>query len=197
VTVKLNTEVTPELAETIKPDVIIAAIGARPAMPDIPGIDGENVIGAEELYYHPEKAGDRLVIIGGGLVGIEMGVYMANQGKDISIIEITPALALDPYGMHSLALMQEIGRLGIKVYLSTTAKSISGAAVSCENADGEFELPADTVVYATGQKPLHKQAFALSRCAPEFYQIGDCATPRNVMAATREAHTVAKNIGRL
>jgi len=197
ITLLLNTEVTPELAESLKPDVLIAALGARPFKPPIPGIDGENVFGAEQLYIEPEKAGEKLVIIGGGLVGIEMGVFMAGRGKQVSIIEIADGLTTDPYGMHSLALMQEIARLGIGVYLGTEVKSISDTAVSCENAEGAFELPADTVVYATGQEPLRREAFALSQIAPEFYQIGDCAAPGNVLITTQTAYTIARNIGRL
>ena len=57
--VRLNTEVTPELAERIGPDAIIAALGSKPFVPNIKGIDGPNVIGAEELYINPEKAGKR------------------------------------------------------------------------------------------------------------------------------------------
>jgi NADH dehydrogenase FAD-containing subunit len=99
--------------------------------------------------------------------------------------------------MHSLALMLEIGRLGINVHLGTTVKEITETTVVCENESGMLTLPADTVVYATGLKPLHEEAFALSGCAPEFYQIGDCATPKNILKATQTAHTVARNIGRI
>ena len=196
ITVRLNTEVTPEFAKTLAPDVIIAALGARPIMPAIEGIDGDNVLGAEELYNDPDKAGDKLIIIGGGLVGIELGVFMAKRGKQVCIVEVLDDYTTDPFWMHSAALMFEMERLGVKAYLGTTVKGISGKGVSCENAGGVFELPADTVVYATGQKPLREEAFALSSCAPEFYQIGDCAAPRNVMTATREAYSIAKNIGR-
>lgn len=197
ITLRLNTEVTKEFAETLEPDVIIAAIGARPVKPPIPGIDGANVFGAEDIYFEPDKAGDNIVIIGGGLVGIEMGVFLAERGKQVTIVEVLSELTTDPFGMHSLALMLEIGRLGIKVHLDTTVVDITSHAVSCENAAGVFELPADTVIYATGQKPLHKEAFALSLCAPEFYQIGDCATPKNILAATGQAYTIARNIGRM
>ena len=197
ISVRLNTEVTPAFVETINPDVIIAALGARPAVPSIPGIDGRTVIGAEELYNDPEKAGYQLVIIGGGLVGIELGVFMAGRGKQVSIVEVLSEFTADPYGMHSAALMFEVERQGIKTYFSTEVKSISDGTVSCEGADGLFLLPADTVVYATGQSPQREEAFNLSPCAPEFYQIGDCTTPRNILTATREAYTVSKNIGRI
>jgi pyruvate/2-oxoglutarate dehydrogenase complex dihydrolipoamide dehydrogenase (E3) component len=76
VDVRLNTEVTPEFAESIGPDAIIAALGSRPFVPNIRGIDGPNVLGAEDVYINPGKAGKRIVILGGGLVGSELAIYL-------------------------------------------------------------------------------------------------------------------------
>ena len=196
ITLRLNTEVTPELVGTLSPDVLIAALGARPIIPQIPGINGSHVIGAEDLYNDPEKAGGKLVIIGGGLVGIELSVFMAGRGKQVCIVEVLDELTTDPFGMHSAALMFEMERKGVKIYLSTTVKEITSQGASCENAGGPFILEGDTIVYATGQKALRDEAFALSGSAPEFYQIGDCATPRSILAANQEAYTIARNIGR-
>jgi pyruvate/2-oxoglutarate dehydrogenase complex dihydrolipoamide dehydrogenase (E3) component len=177
--------------------VIVAALGAHPAVPPIPGIDGKNVLGAEELYYNPEKAGKRLVILGGGLVGLELGIFMAMRGHGVAVVEALAELALDLYGMHSLSVSLKIAELGIPVHLSTRALEITERGVSCENAAGKLFLDADTVVYATGQRPLREESFALSDCAPEFYQIGDCVTPKNILAATKAAYTIAKDIGRI
>ena len=197
ITVRMNTEVTPDLAEKLYPDAIVAALGARPSIPQIPGIDGKNVLGAEEIYFHPAQAGKNLVIIGGGLVGIELAVFMAMYGKQISIVEILDELTTDPYGMHSAALMFQIEKLGIRVYTGTEVKNISDAAVQCENKDGAFEIKTNTVIYAIGQTPLREEAFALSCCAPEFYQIGDCLTPKNILAANQAGYAAARAIGRI
>jgi pyruvate/2-oxoglutarate dehydrogenase complex dihydrolipoamide dehydrogenase (E3) component len=72
---KAEHEVTPEYAECVGADVIIAALGAEPEVPDIPGADGANVLNADEVYMEPEKAGDTTVIIGAGLVGLEFAIY--------------------------------------------------------------------------------------------------------------------------
>ena len=79
--VMLNTEVNARVAEELSPDVIIAATGARPSVPPIPGIDGDNVKTAEEVYINPELAGESVLILGGGLVGAELGIYLAGLGK--------------------------------------------------------------------------------------------------------------------
>ncbi|MCR5649532.1 MAG: NAD(P)/FAD-dependent oxidoreductase, partial [Oscillospiraceae bacterium] len=90
--VRLKTEVTPELAKEFAPDVILAALGARPIKPNIPGIDGPNVVGAEELYYAPEKAGKNVVILGGGLVGMELAILLSMLGRQCTVVEMLPDL---------------------------------------------------------------------------------------------------------
>jgi len=196
VDIRLNTAVTPEYAKSVGPDVIIAALGARPVKPAIKGIEGNNVMGAEDVYYHPEKAGGTLVILGGGLVGIELGIHMAMLGRRVTIVEMLPELSVDPFSMHTLALNEQIEKLGLKIHTSTAVTEITAGGVLAKGPQGPLEIPADTVVYAVGQKPLREEAAALSGCAPEFYQIGDCVTPKNILAATQAAWTVARDIGR-
>jgi pyruvate/2-oxoglutarate dehydrogenase complex dihydrolipoamide dehydrogenase (E3) component len=195
VDVRMNTTVTPEYAENLKPDVIIAALGARPVKPAIKGIERTHVFGAEDIYVHPEKAGKEIVILGGGLVGIELGVHMAMNGHEVSIVEMLPQLSFaDEGGVHTIALREQIEKLDIKVYTSTTVTEITSGGVLAEGPGGALDLKADTVVYAVGQAPLLKEALALSACAFEFYQIGDCLTPENIMAATQTAYMTARDI---
>ena len=193
--VRLNTEVTPEYAKEVKPEVIIAAMGARPVTPPIPGI--ENAIGAEDLYYNPEKCGKKLVILGGGLVGIELGIFQAQKGVEVTIVEMMEKLNLDDKSMHTFSTFGEIRKQGIKTFTSTKALNIEKDGVTVENADGTFKLDADTIVYATGQKSLSEEAWALNDCADELYVIGDCVNPENIMAATQAAYNIALDIGRM
>ena len=76
VTVKTNTEATPEIVEAANPDVVIAASGSRPIIPDIPGVDRPNVFTAIAAYKSPAALGERVVIIGGNLVGCEMALFV-------------------------------------------------------------------------------------------------------------------------
>ncbi len=202
VEIRLDTEVTPEFALGLKPDVIIAALGARPAKPPVRGIDGSNVVGAEELYRRPERAGKRLAILGGGLVGLELGIYMQGRGHDITIIEIMDRLNTHQFSMHTLALNEMLARLPIAVRLNTRALEINERGLRVEGpredgSSGEYFIEADTVVYATGMRPLLEEGLALSQCAGEFYQIGDCVVPDCVMAATQPAYAIARDLGRL
>jgi 2,4-dienoyl-CoA reductase-like NADH-dependent reductase (Old Yellow Enzyme family)/thioredoxin reductase len=191
---RLNTEVTPELAKTLKPDVIFAALGSVPQIPPIPGVDGANVIEATRLYVSPDKAGANVALIGGGLVGIELAIYLKSLGKTVTIIEQLPRLVSDDAGMHLLAHDDAVNSPGITIHRGTSVTRITQSGLTCKNETGEFEVPADTVVIATGQSPLRAESFALYNCAPEVYQIGDCVTPRRIITATSQGFTIARNI---
>ena len=197
VELRLNTAATPELAEEIGADVIFAAMGARAAVPDIPGIGGPGVMGAEEAYLNPELVGKQTVILGAGLSGLELGLYLSMLGRDATVIEISDSVSDGGNILHMQALLVELEQRGVSVKLSTTAAEITESGVLCRTGEEEFFLHADTVIYAAGQVPLREEALALQYTAPEFYMLGDCVTPGNIPNATSNAHSLALNIGRL
>lgn len=194
---RLNTEVTKEYAAGVGADVIIAAIGSKAIKPPIPGIDGGNVLAAEYAYTHEDEVGERVVVLGAGMVGIEFGIYMALLGRKVRIVEM--ADRMNDGGNFLLAQCQEVemAQRGVELHLNTRAVEISAEGVLCETKDGGkpfFE--ADTLVYAVGQRPLREEALELNGCAPEFHLLGDCVKQANITAATAAAFTVARNIGR-
>ncbi len=214
--VRLNTAVTPDLAKALRPDVIIAAMGARPVKPPVKNIDAPNVVGAEEVYYDPEKAGHKCVILGGGLVGLELGVFLAGyRGREVDVIEMLPTtLASDKSGgtsermdavgmaagealVQGVALSVKLKELpNMAVHTSTRAVEVTETGLRVAGPEGEYEIKADTVIYAAGQRPLREDALALRDCAKEFYMLGDCVTPKNIVAATQAAFQLARDIGR-
>ena len=226
---RMETAVTPEIAADIKPDVIIAALGARPIKPKIRGIDGKNVLGAEHAYLQAEEVGHKVMILGGGLSGIELAIYLSGLGREVTIMEMADRLNFSGNVVHSMAVNNEITRQGITVLTSTKAVEISADGVTGEYVGGAYSpapvcdtirkgmlnsvivgskldtaaevgdkktYAADTVIYAIGQIPLRDEAVALSRCAPLFFQLGDCLEPRNIYAATSTAYTIARDIGK-
>lgn len=195
--VRLNTPVTKELAETIQPDAIICAMGARPVVPTfIKGYDNKNVFGAEEIYYDNDKAGKRVIILGGGLVGCELGIHLAMNGREVTILEMMPALNFGDNILHGRAIMNQISEQNMQLSLETKAVEITEKGVIGETKEGTNLFEADTVIYALGQRPLRNEADEIRFCAPEFHQIGDCNVPANIGEATIAAYYAARNIGR-
>jgi 2,4-dienoyl-CoA reductase-like NADH-dependent reductase (Old Yellow Enzyme family)/thioredoxin reductase len=193
--VKLNTALTGKLASGMNPDVIIAAAGSKPLMPSIPGIQGANVIGAEELCMDPGKAGQRVVILGGGLVGSELAIYIGGLGREVTIMEMLPGLNAGDNMLQGQAIGLEVDRLGTKLALGTKAIEITEKGVMGQDSSALKFFAADTVVFALGRVPLWEIADELRFSAPEFYQIGDCLAARNIYEATRMAHHIALDIG--
>jgi len=213
--VHLKTNVTPELARIFRPDVIIAALGARPVVPGIPGI--ENALIAEDVYESPSIAGNRVAIIGGGLVGIELGVYLAKMGRSVEVFEMLPmtivpsdegqvsemisnpgALETGANVVHGIALSVELEKIpNMEITVSARVVNITEQGLTVE-IDGERRsIDADTVICAAGYAALSDEASALYDCAPEFYQLGDCVFPRDILTATQSAYQAARDIGRI
>jgi NADPH-dependent 2,4-dienoyl-CoA reductase/sulfur reductase-like enzyme len=200
VEVRLNTEVTPELAAGIAPDVLIVAVGASPVVPPIPGLKaddgslGESVIVANELYQKRDLVGRKVAVLGGGLVGCETAAHLAREGHDVTVVEMLGELCPDANGGHRPLLLAELDK-------TVTARTgLRGARVEknglvCTDGDGnEVLIEADTVVVAVGQRANRAAADSLRDCAPEVYEIGDCVRPAQVTQAVFRGHFAALDI---
>lgn len=192
--VRLNTPVTPELADAIGPDVLLAALGAVPSVPPIPGMDGPQVLSADTAYRQVGRVGKRVVVLGGGLVGVELAIYLAGEGRSVTVLEMLPALNNGGNILHQNALDTEIRERHITVSLSTRVEEITDDGVRAVRDGESLTFPADSVICAMGQHALREEAEALRFCAPEFYVLGDCVTPKNILQATAMADAIAKNL---
>ena len=192
--VHLNTAVTPALAAELQPDVLVAALGARPSAPPIPGIGGKNVLSAEVAYTRPEAVGKEVVVLGGGLVGVELAIHLAGLGRRVTVLEMLPFLNNGGNVLHQNALDVEIKARGVVLSLNTRVERIDETGVTGVREGKETSFPADTVIAALGQTSLREEAEALRFCAPEFYVPGDCSLPANILQATAMADAIAKNI---
>jgi 2,4-dienoyl-CoA reductase-like NADH-dependent reductase (Old Yellow Enzyme family)/thioredoxin reductase len=188
--VLLNTEVTPELVALEGPDVVIAAVGAEPMVPHIPGVDKKSVILAADAYCERREIG-RVAVIGGGLVGCEIGLHLAQQGKDVAIIEMLDDVALEANIMHRRALMIELEK-SVKIKTCMKCTEITDEGMIAVDQNGEcVAFACDTVVVAVGSKSRSDVVDALADTAPEFIAVGDCVKPKNVLQAVRMGYDAA------
>ena len=194
--VRLNTEVTPEYARSVGADAIVAALGAEPVKPAIPGIDGPNVLLADDAYACPEKVGSSAVILGAGLVGTELAIYLKSLGKEVTVVEMAESINTGGNMLHGFAVRIQMNKDQIPVHFKTKAVGIDEKGVICEGPEGSVRFDADTVIYAVGQKSRSEAAMALFDCAPRFYPIADCVLPQNIAEATSTGFTAGRDIGR-
>lgn len=192
--VKLNTRVTPELADELKPDVILAAVGAQPIVPKLPGLDLPQVMGGSEAHGRIDEMGDRVVIIGGGLVGTELAIQLADLGKHPVVVEMREDYAIDSNPQHKNAIHWQKESM-IDFRLNTTVTGITPEGVETVDCDGNTGVvPADTVVVAVGYRADKAQVEGLRFVAPEFHWIGDCYQPGKVTDAVRMGYYTALDL---
>ena len=191
VDIRLNTEVTPALAREIAPGALIIAVGSEPLIPRIPGI--ENAIMADDLPDVEIEPGSKVAILGGGLVGCETAIYLAQQGCNVTVVEMKDDICTDANPRHRPLLLAELQK---NVVCLTGAKAVrlTDEGLVCETGDGEKLIPADAVVCAAGRISNRAAADALMDCAPYVDTIGDCVKPANVAQATFRGHYAALDI---
>ncbi len=178
----------------MKPDVILACVGSKPAFPPIPGIDGGNVVTAQYAFENLDQLGKKVAIIGGGLVGCELAIFLDMEGLQTDVIEMGSVINAPGLSAQGTAVKREMKRRGMEVIFNATAEKITGEGLYYVQDGEEKLLEADTVIVATGQKPLDEEAFAFAPYAPEFQMIGDCSSVANIMTAVRNAYTIARDL---
>ncbi len=192
--VHLGTELTAEQAEKLGADVVMVAVGASPIIPTIDGIKNENVMTIHDLHKNIEKVGEKVAIIGGGLVGCECGIYLDGFGKDVTIVEMNDDFAVDSYFMHKDAMKMYMKKSNMKIRTSATAKAITKEGLVCQTADGEITVPADTIFVAAGMKANRSVAESFYNTAPRVFEIGDGIKAGRVAEAVSDGYYRALDI---
>ncbi len=184
----------PEITKKESPDVLIIATGSRPLIPNIAGIDRNNVVTASEVLKGA-KVGERVVVVGGGLVGCETADYLAQQGRQVTIVEMLRHTARDIGPAARYFLRRRMAEKGIKIMTLTTVEEVTDDGVKVRSEQGTQILsPVDTVVLATGAEPVNELESAVKGFVPEVYVVGDAAKPGKILAAVEQAAEVARRL---
>lgn len=196
VKVRLNTEATKQVVERMAPDVVIAAVGSSPLLPKIPGIPGERVITALDAYYDVTKVGEKAAIIGGGLVGCEVGLFLADKGKDVTIVEMTDDIGDPVYWRHTIPLVMKMDATPNLSYgTGQTCVEVTTDGIKVVDKEGKEEfIKADTVLVAAGMVPNTAILEELRDSVRNFFPIGDCVKPQKIMDAMQGGYYAALDI---
>lgn len=188
VDIRLNTPVTPELLSEINPDAVILATGGLPLRINLEGIDGENVMDAVDILDGTKTPGNRILMIGGGMTGVETADFLAEHNKAVTIIEMRPDIALDEASAPRFFLIPRLKEHGVEWIVNATVKKILPDGVIYEQNGSEYTCSGyDTIVLALGVKannPLEEAARALGK---QVFVIGDAAQPGPANKATEAA----------
>lgn len=193
VKVILNTEVTKEYVKEFSPDTLMVAIGSKELVPSIKGIDSPKVVMAIDAELNHNKLGEKVVIMGGGLVGSEAAVSFKHDGKECSIIEMKSDVAEDVNSFYRGGLMVEVEK-SATIYRNTMIKEIVHSGVLCTRNGEEFIIEADSIVCALGFRAPYDKVDELCDLVDEYYIIGDCKNVGQIYDAVNNAYYSAMMI---
>ena len=186
--------VTPEYVASEKPDAVILAVGSTPIVPQLPGIDADNVVIVNDYYLQKEKVQDSVVVLGGGLAGCECAVHLGIEGKKVHLVEMRDVLAADCNIRHKPILMRQVEKYAT-AHLEHVGLRITPEGVVCKAPDGsEVLIPGKTVICAVGQRANRSCVEALRLTAPFVREVGDCIRPANITKAVYEGYHAALDI---
>lgn len=195
----LGCEITVNTVRATLPDVIIVATGARAIVPDIEGVDRESVVTAVDLLKGEKTIGERVVIVGGGLSGCEIAIWLAEKGRRSVIVEMLPDLMAGGTpvpGQVKMMTLDLLAKYDVKTLTDSRVGEITSAGVTLDRKKdpGKHHIEADTIVLAMGMAPDTCLADRLDQIGACTYRIGDCREPRNVMNAVWDAYEIARFI---
>lgn len=194
VEIRLNTEVTAELAEKENADALIVAVGSTPLVPPIPGLDGENVVIVNDYYKQKEKVTDKVVVFGGGLAGCECAIHLGMEGKEVHLVEMRNELAPDANVRHRPLLLKEIDKY-VTVHTGCKGMEVTKEGIICETEEKEQILvPGTSVICALGQHSRTDIVDTLRDCAPYVAVIGDAGKVSTITNAVYEGYHAALDI---
>lgn len=175
VKIKTNTEVTRELLDQMAPDAVILATGSNPAMPPIKGLREYGVV-AQKVLRGETQTGDKVVVIGGGLVGAETADYLAEHGcSDVTIVEMLPQIVKDGEPAPTYYLKKRMSEYSVKVLTSAAVQEVKENAVVYKKDEQFVEInDVDTTVIAIGVRANTVLEEALKGCTYKVVSVGDC-----------------------
>ena len=181
ITVVYHTTATRDIVEENDFDAVIVAVGAAQIVPPIPGV--EKALMSFDVFGHEDRVGGKVVIIGGGAIGVELGIHLNGLGHESTIVEMAGNLAAKTELTERTAYMIHLEKNKVKTMVDTTCTEITDKGVWVENADGRRFLEADTVIIAVGTKPLAEERDQFIDAAFDVINVGDCVNASSIVHA--------------
>ncbi len=218
--VELGATVDVEWVAQRKPDVVIVATGARPIVPDISVEPGVDVCSSWDILDGSAIPGRNVVVVGGGAVGIETALAIAERGtmdgdtvkfllkhqgetsetlrramtrspRNVTIVEQLPRLGKDVGKSTRWVFLKELELYGVSVQLGAQVVRAGGGRVYFRQGDEERSVEADTLVWAVGSASENALAEALEQAGIHHVIVGDARKARTIVEAIHEGFLAA------
>ncbi len=185
----MNTVADAALIRSFAPDVLVMATGAEPIVLPLKGFD--KVHQASEILLDEIETGEKVIVIGGGLVGCEVAYKLWSAGKKVTMVELRDDILLDTSVVYRHAALQKIKDTDVEILTEKMVTAITDNGVIVDNNE---ELTADTLVAAVGYKTNAQLYNEVYGEIEEVYTVGDYKKPRKIYDAVIEAFDIGRDI---
>jgi 2,4-dienoyl-CoA reductase-like NADH-dependent reductase (Old Yellow Enzyme family)/thioredoxin reductase len=196
VEIKLSTPVNAEVIEDINPDEVIIAAGAEPIKLNVPGANLPHVTNSHDILAGKAKVNGDIVIIGGGLVGLEVAEYLSGNVNKITVVEMLNEVAKDLGQLRKICVMESLYHEGIKTITEAKCVEIKEKSIVIDRNGVVEEVPCDSVIVAIGARSRNFESIS-DYCKENnipYHVIGDAVRARRALNCIEEASEVARRI---
>ena len=195
VTVETGMTATKDNILEANPEALVLAVGPVPAAPQVPGIEDAGALEATDILESRVKAGKRVVVIGGELVGCEVAEYLTEQGCMVTVTRRGAEMATSIGPSLRQFFLERLRQKGVILLPGVRYVEARPGSLVVEMADDSTRvLEADTLVLATGSVGNMALADELKGLIGETHVVGDCREPRAIVDAVREGYEVGSNL---
>lgn len=193
--IKLNSPADQEMIEKSNADVVIFATGSEPMQLNF-GSKNQVCI-ADDILKGKKSAGENVVIVGGGLVGCETGLWLRQQGKNVTIVEAQGKIiggGKDICFANYSMLRDLLAFNKVDVFVNATVEAVNEASVMVKTPEGEKEIKADTVIVAVGYRSNSSLYDSMRTSNKIIYNVGDSRNVHNIMYAIWDSFQLAREL---
>ena len=194
--IRLSTKVTPEVIKDVNPDEVIVAVGSSPMELNIPGSKLANVTNSHDVLAGKVKVDGDVVVVGGGLVGLEVAEYLSGKVGKITVVEMLNEVAKDLGQLRKICVMENLYKEGITTITNAKCVEIKDKAVVIDKEGALEEIPCDSVVVSIGSRARDYDEISVY-CGKNnipCHTIGDAVKARRALNCIKEAVDVAREI---
>lgn len=175
-------------------DVVICATGSKPILPKFPGAEKPIAVDCLSAINGSKSVGKRVVVIGGGMVGTETALDLAENGHSVTLVEMLPQIMKDVAFTDFLAYTERIEKTDMRVLTGTRLEEVLDNGVRISDKKGDKTIEADTVILALGFKAEQGLYNELVAAGKETYIVGDAIKAGKIFDAIHTAYRVAMRI---
>ena len=194
INVVVNMEADAKAIKGFGADVVVIAIGSQLAIPSIEGVDSINVKTADEILLEDKGVGEKAIIIGGGLVGLETAEFLSEKGKEITVLEMMEELAPTMPFLTKIPLLINLEKKGVVILKGASVRRILPDCVEIVHKGVKKIIKASSIILSTGEQADNRLEKELKDVMQNVYSCGSCHLPGDILTAVHEGLKVGLQI---